>query len=351
MGPHVNTFRPGGCCRFNCRIGLVCALICLPVWVLALDIPFFAEFHSDNRRTEWLDRPGSEIVWNEKYQIALGVDSLRRGDLCFDLRLASRANFCEQQILIDRAALALRLNDFKITALTRPQGVAKGYFHQQLWLAGPDFNRYQYAQTRFNGLELRYTASDWQPAVAIGGNVHTQAAGYLGCQGKVGAADLDLRLDAISRDPHWNLPLIQPSFSLSISHSRLVLRTDAAVKHLFADGGKRSRDEWFAAAELQWKLFPKISAVLGGSYLDQDYAPRDKAGLDLAVRYASERWALTPAINWDRVDGDGLWKASLLGDLKLGEYGTLGLYGSYDRSKTRQSSFTVGLQSSLRADF
>lgn len=333
------------------RFWLALAAIFLWSGLSALDIPFFAEYHSDNRRVEYLDRDGKELSWQAKNQIALGVDNLKRGDLCLDLRLATQANFIEQQVLIDRVALSYQLPSFRVTAVSRPQGIAKGYFQQQLWVAGPYFNQHQYAQTRFNGLELSYTAPNWRPSLGLGGNPHTLAAWYLSYAGKAGPAYLELRLDGCARDPHWNLPQSQPSLSLSISHNRLVLRADTAVKHILANEGKPARDEGFAAAELQLQLSPKGKLIFGGSYLDQDYSPRRKAGLDLAWQYSPANWDLIPAVNWSRIDGETHGQARLLGALRLAGHGSVGLYGIYDRTGTRQSSFTVGLQSSLRADF
>lgn len=317
----------------------------------AVDIPFYAGFYSTNLVNYYPQREGRTFSWDEKYQLACGVDSLRQGYFGLDLELQSRANFTTQQVLIDRLDLSFRKDKLGLVATSRPQGVGEDYFFQQRYVANADFNRYQYAETRFNGLEVNYTGGKLSPCLGLGGNAHNQALGYAGV--KIGGTNLNysLRLDTSARDTHWTSPQVMPSLSVLYRSQAFEFRSDAAWNHVFPRSDVSSKEEYFGSAELSFRPAELPALRLGIRYLDRDHAPRKSIVLYSAAQQNWGNISLSPGFRWQEIDNVTSWQLDLLSQYQIFPENSIGIFAVYEHFTPGQACYRIGLQSSLRLDF
>ncbi|MFO8145339.1 MAG: hypothetical protein R6T89_06410 [Candidatus Syntrophosphaera sp.] len=334
--------------------GLFFLVFCLnPAWqsLAAIDIPFFAGFYSDNHVSYYPDRDIREFDWDEKYRLCFGVDSLRWNNMEFNLKLNSQANFIHQQVLIDSLALSWVNGPYTLSGITRPYGIAYGYFFQQLYVSDPSHNSFLYDQTRFKGLEYGWQPSDMGFQAGLGGNVHNQAMGYVAVSGKNKDLIWMIRLDGKARDTHWTTANITPSVSCSYDADIISLHTDTAFKQVFAHEDRQSHQEFFHISEtrLNMKNFPGIVICL--DFSRREHAPRRRLGLKAALDLKISGFAIIPAYHYINVDDNDIHQLDCLASWNPRPQISFGVYTSYEYPQEDQSRITLGLQSSLRFDF
>ncbi|MBW6514105.1 MAG: hypothetical protein K0B87_05055 [Candidatus Syntrophosphaera sp.] len=316
--------------------------------LFALEVPFFAAFHSDNHAGYHPDRDIRKLDWDERYLLSFGIDDLRWRDFGFGLELTSRPSFIRQQVLIDSLAITWARDSFALAGMTKPQGIGRDYFFQQRFVFDPEYNSYQYAHTRFNGLEFTYLRQETKFQAGVGGNVHNLAMAHLAASGSAKQLRWGLRLDGNARDTHWTTPSFMPTLSVSYLGDDFTLRTDTAYKQVLPQADKPSHQEIFHASEASYVRtgWPKV--LLGFQYLERDHAPRHSLGLEAALIFRASQFSLSPAYHYKVVDTIQIHKFDLLSEWNPLPQIRLGAYASHEIPDTHKTLFTLGLQSSLR---
>ncbi len=317
----------------------------------SVEIPFFAGFHSDNHVSYYPEREIREFDWDEKYRLCFGVDDLRYKNFGASLKLSSRANFIQQQVLIDSLELSWIQEDLVISGISRPQGIGSGYFFQQLYVANPAHNAFLYDQTRYNGLQSAWLAPRARFVAGLGGNTHNQAMGYLAASGEKGDLAWFARLDGKTRDIHWTTANFVPSAGISYRTDRFHLRTDMAYKYVFAHEDRQSHQEFFHVSEarLDMKNLPEI--ILSLVLRNREHSPKRTLEANAGLQFRLSSFALVPAYHYSNCDEAKIHKLDFLASWNPRPQVILGLYSSYEYPQKDQNRFTLGLQSSLRLDF
>jgi len=315
-----------------------------------VELPLYVTFASDNHLDYYPQREVKEIVWDEKYRIALGMEELRKGDFSAEFRLTSRSDFIQQQVLIDRLTAAYHFPLGSFSATTRTLGVGSGYYHQEQYVASPDYDNWLYGSTRFNGLMYGF---DWGKQIlelGLGGNVHNQAMAVADYRIDLSQpVRIGFRLDSSARDTHWNTPQLMGSVYYRHQLPWLELTTDLAYKHVFPYQETPLKQEYFGVAELALGKAPLPKLILSARYEDRDHAPQQQLMLQAALKQGWGRFSFCPGWNYWETDGDSLWHLNLLVGLKLTQQSRIGIYYQYEEQAQSRHSF--GLQSSLRLDF
>lgn len=317
----------------------------------ALNLPLYVSVATDNHLDWYPNREVKTISWDEKYLFALGLDNLRKGDLALDLRLTSAPDFTQQQVLIDRIDASLHVRNFVLTATTRAQGIGKGYHFQNQYVSSAFYDQFLYAQTRFNGLQVKHRGK-LESLLALGGNVHNQAMASAGINClKDSSLSWGLSVDASARDTHWNTPQVMPSLLIGFRYAGLHLRSDLAYKHIFPWDGNSLKQEYFASGEALFDTRSLPNLILSATYLFQDHAPKRQLRLQAALEQAWGRFTISPSYSHLESDEEALNRFNTLIAWNFHSENRVSVYYQYDGQTQNQARHSFGVQSSLRLDF
>ena len=318
---------------------------------MALNIPFIAGFSSDGHLDWYPDRDSRKYNWNDKYIVTLGVDNLRYNDLELSFMLSNRAEFTDQQILMESIELQYHLNNWSITGKSALQGIGKDSFFSQLYVSDANYNRYKFMQTRFNGIEGRYENGAFSTFLALGGNPHNLTMSYLGIQYANPGIRFGVRTDASVRDIHWDGPKIMPSVSALFKNRRIRMQVRIAGNHVFKYNGHPARNEYFANTELQFELCKNIVFVCAAEMQQQEHAPLSCTTLETGVITRIAPLEFIPNTRWQLIDESEVLRIGFLAKYLLSDHNSIGLYFNNLIPDAGHNCLETGLQSSLYFSF
>ncbi len=328
---------------------LTLLIITLSSSLFAIELPLSFNWFSQNNVQYNKSQPNKELKWDEFYRIDIAVDSIKYHDLQLDLLLRSRAEFISSYLELNKIDIVYSLSKMSFWGTTREAGYGKQSHFNPHSLIHPNFDRYLYQDTRFNGVGVTIDNRSNQFHLRLGGNKQNQAIAQLNSKWSIspnfGAA---IGFEARAMDSFRRTPVFIGSASMEY-HSQLVeLRTDIATSYFPKSGRTKEHANSYGQLCLAYKPFAKSSLYLEAVMLQPESVSITQKNFKLSYSYRLKDLCFSPGVEyakWGNHDDSSIF---ILNELWLRPEQRIGIIYRLEDSETANYNHYFGVQAVLR---